>query len=283
MPKAAALLTPRTAGDRPPRAALEKVETGARPAGSRAARLCRGKVQARRGRPAAAGGADRRTTSPGIFEVLGTSSGREESRAGSSDQAKDQLRPATRKSTMRWRQLAAHTAIIYPSAAVPSGTYGLPRNSHRGLRVRPVSPSHRGPLMDAKPSNKTATLTVGDKNFDLPILEGQRRARRHRHPQALRRDRRLHLRSRLHLDRQLREQDHLHRRRRGRAVYRGYPIEQLAENADFLEVCYLLLNGELPTAAQKKEFDTTSPITRCCTSSSPASSRASAATPTRWR
>ncbi len=40
----------------------------------------------------------------------------------------------------------------------------------------------------------------------------------------------------------------------GLLYYRGYPIEQLAEKSDFLEVCYLLLNGELPTAAQKKEF-----------------------------
>jgi len=37
--------------------------------------------------------------------------------------------------------------------------------------------------------------------------------------------------------------------------YRGYPIEQLAEKGDFLETCYLLLYGELPTAAQKKDFD----------------------------
>jgi len=41
----------------------------------------------------------------------------------------------------------------------------------------------------------------------------------------------------------------------GILLYRGYPIEQLAVNCDFLEVCYLLLNGELPTAGQKKEFD----------------------------
>src|SRR5215831_2496957 len=32
--------------------------------------------------------------------------------------------------------------------------------------------------------------------------------------------------------------------------YRGYPIEQLAENCSFLEVAYLLLHGELPTAAE---------------------------------
>ena len=37
--------------------------------------------------------------------------------------------------------------------------------------------------------------------------------------------------------------------------YRGYPIEQLAENSTFTEVSYLLLYGELPTAAQLKHFD----------------------------
>ena len=41
----------------------------------------------------------------------------------------------------------------------------------------------------------------------------------------------------------------------GTLLYRGYPIEQLAEHGDFLETCYLLLYGELPTAAQKADFD----------------------------
>jgi len=41
----------------------------------------------------------------------------------------------------------------------------------------------------------------------------------------------------------------------GQLYYRGYPIEQLAEKSDYLEVCYLLLNGELPNAQQKKDFD----------------------------
>ena len=44
---------------------------------------------------------------------------------------------------------------------------------------------------------------------------------------------------------------------KGVLLYRGYPIEQLAEKCDFLEVCYLLLNGELPTAEQKEKFDNT--------------------------
>jgi len=44
---------------------------------------------------------------------------------------------------------------------------------------------------------------------------------------------------------------------KGILLYRGYPIEQLAEQCDFLEVCYLLLNGELPNAEQKQKFDST--------------------------
>lgn len=42
---------------------------------------------------------------------------------------------------------------------------------------------------------------------------------------------------------------------KGILLYRGYPIEQLAENSDFLETCYLLINGELPTAAEKAKFE----------------------------
>jgi citrate synthase len=41
----------------------------------------------------------------------------------------------------------------------------------------------------------------------------------------------------------------------GVLLYRGYPIDQLAEHGDFLESCYLLLYGELPTTAQKADFD----------------------------
>jgi len=41
---------------------------------------------------------------------------------------------------------------------------------------------------------------------------------------------------------------------KGELLYRGYPIEQLAEKGDFLETCYLLLNGELPNIDQKKDF-----------------------------
>jgi citrate synthase len=41
----------------------------------------------------------------------------------------------------------------------------------------------------------------------------------------------------------------------GVLLYRGYPIEQLAEHSNFLEVAHLLLNGELPNAAEKAEFE----------------------------
>jgi citrate synthase len=42
---------------------------------------------------------------------------------------------------------------------------------------------------------------------------------------------------------------------KGVLLYRGYPIDQLAKGSTFLEVCYLLMNGELPNAAQYAEFE----------------------------
>ena len=44
---------------------------------------------------------------------------------------------------------------------------------------------------------------------------------------------------------------------KGELLYRGYPIEQLAENCNFLEVTYLLKNGELPNTVQKAAFENT--------------------------
>ncbi|MFT4120578.1 citrate synthase, partial [Bradyrhizobium sp.] len=109
--------------------------------------------------------------------------------------------------------------------------------------------------MDAKPSTKTATLTVGNKNYDLPILSGSVG------PDVIDIGK-LYGQSGLftydpgftstascqskitYIDGDA-----------GVLEYRGYPIEQLAEHGDFLETCYLLLYGNLPTAAQKKDFD----------------------------
>src|SRR5262245_47729071 len=42
---------------------------------------------------------------------------------------------------------------------------------------------------------------------------------------------------------------------KGILLHRGYPIEELAEKSDFMEVCYLLLHGELPNPSQKAEFE----------------------------
>jgi citrate synthase len=42
---------------------------------------------------------------------------------------------------------------------------------------------------------------------------------------------------------------------KGELLYRGYPIEDLANNCDFLEVCSLLINGELPNAKEKQDFE----------------------------
>src|SRR5438552_6155125 len=42
---------------------------------------------------------------------------------------------------------------------------------------------------------------------------------------------------------------------KGILLHRGYPIDQLAEKSNFLEVSYLLLYGELPTAAQYAQFE----------------------------
>src|SRR6187431_2524849 len=42
---------------------------------------------------------------------------------------------------------------------------------------------------------------------------------------------------------------------KGVLLHRGYPIDELAENSSFLEVCYLLLHGELPTAGEFAQFE----------------------------
>ena len=42
---------------------------------------------------------------------------------------------------------------------------------------------------------------------------------------------------------------------KGVLLHKGYPIDQLAEHSDHLETCFLLLNGELPTADEKSAFE----------------------------
>src|SRR3954454_22037049 len=49
----------------------------------------------------------------------------------------------------------------------------------------------------------------------------------------------------------------------GVLLYRGYPIDQLVQRCDYLEIAWLLLNGDLPDPAHAPNSPTTSPITRC--------------------
>ena len=82
------------------------------------------------------------------------------------------------------------------------------------------------------------------------------RSRGRRYLEALQSERDVHLRCRVLLPRQAAESKITYiDGDEGVLLYRGYPIEQLAEHGDFLETCYLLLYGELPTKAQKADFD----------------------------
>ena len=69
----------------------------------------------------------------------------------------------------------------------------------------------------------------------------------------------------------------------GILLHRGYPIDQLAEQSSFLEVCYLLLHGELPTADQFAEFEHVITYHTMVHAQFDQFFQASAATPTRWR
>jgi citrate synthase len=108
--------------------------------------------------------------------------------------------------------------------------------------------------MDA-PSTKAATLTVGNKTYDFPIQSGTIGpdvidiAKLYAQSGMFTYDPGFTSTASCESKITYIDGD------AGVLEYRGYPIEQLAENGDFLETCYLLLYGELPTAAQKKDFD----------------------------
>ncbi|MFT4275316.1 MAG: citrate synthase [Rhodopseudomonas sp.] len=109
--------------------------------------------------------------------------------------------------------------------------------------------------MDATTNNKTATLTVGNKNYDLPILTGTVGpdvidiGKLYAHTGMFTYDPGFTSTASCQSKITYIDGD------AGVLEYRGYPIEQLAEKGDFLETCYLLLYGELPTKAQKEDFD----------------------------
>jgi citrate synthase len=109
--------------------------------------------------------------------------------------------------------------------------------------------------MDAKTNTKTATLTVDGKSFDLPIHSGTVG------PDVIDIGKLYGQSGMFTYDpgftstASCQSQITYIDGDAGILEYRGYPIEQLAEKGDFLETCYLLLHGELPTAKQKAEFD----------------------------
>ncbi|ABD07515.1 citrate synthase [Rhodopseudomonas palustris HaA2] len=109
--------------------------------------------------------------------------------------------------------------------------------------------------MDATTNNKTATLTVGNNSYDLPILTGTVG------PDVVDIGKLYAQTGMFTYDPGFTSTASCQSKityidgDAGVLEYRGYPIEQLAEKGDFLETCYLLLYGELPTKAQKDDFD----------------------------
>ena len=107
----------------------------------------------------------------------------------------------------------------------------------------------------AASQGKTATLTVGNKTFDLPISSGTVGpdvidiAKLYAQSGMFTYDPGFTSTASCESKITYIDGD------AGVLEYRGYPIEQLAENGDFLETCYLLLYGELPTKAQKADFE----------------------------
>ena len=105
-------------------------------------------------------------------------------------------------------------------------------------------------------SDTVATLTIGDKTFEFPVLSGSTG------PDVI--DiRSLYAKTGLFTydpgftstaacDSAITYIDG----DKGELLYRGYPIDQLAEKSHYLEVCYLLLYGELPTQTQIEKFET---------------------------
>ncbi len=109
--------------------------------------------------------------------------------------------------------------------------------------------------MDAPNKSKTATLTVGNKNFDFPIKSGTVGpdvvdiSTLYNQAGVFTYDPGFMATASCESKITYIDGD------AGILRYRGYPIEQVAEGGDFLETCYLLLYGELPTKAQKEDFD----------------------------
>jgi len=102
--------------------------------------------------------------------------------------------------------------------------------------------------------SETAQLKIGDKTYDLPVIEGSE------HEKAIDISKLRDLSGYITLDVGYKNTGATKSAitfldgELGILKYRGYPIEQLAEKSSFIEVAYLLIYGELPTAGQLQEF-----------------------------
>src|SRR6202166_4537059 len=109
--------------------------------------------------------------------------------------------------------------------------------------------------MEGTSKTKTATLTVCNKTYDFPMLSGTVR------PDVIDVPKLYAPAAMFPYDRGFTSTGSCQSKityidgDAGVLEYRGYPIEQLAENGDFLETCYLTLYAVLPTKAQKEDFD----------------------------
>jgi citrate synthase len=104
-------------------------------------------------------------------------------------------------------------------------------------------------------TNNTAQLTLGNKTFDLPIKQGTTGpdvvdiTRLYGEAKVFTYDPGFTSTAACESKITFIDGDE------GILLYRGYPIEQLAEHGDFIETCYLLYYGQLPTPSQRKEFE----------------------------
>ncbi len=109
--------------------------------------------------------------------------------------------------------------------------------------------------MDAKTNSQSATLTVGGKSHEFPVKTGTVG------PQVIDISKLYAQAGMFTYDPGFTSTGSCESKityidgDEGVLLYRGYPIEQLADQGDFLETCYLLMHGELPTKAQKDDFD----------------------------
>ncbi|QKJ31214.1 citrate synthase [Mucilaginibacter mali] len=104
--------------------------------------------------------------------------------------------------------------------------------------------------------SETAQLKIGDKTYDLPVIEGSENEK------AIDISKLRDLSGYITLDVGYKNTGATKSAitfldgELGILKYRGYPIEQIAEKSTFIEVAYLLIYGELPTASQLNEFQT---------------------------